>query len=369
MPVRRSGMPHPPPDDIDFALLDRFLAGECSTAEADLVRRWLATQGADARYVDAMRDALERRETAAAGRDADSAWARLARDTVDAERNADRLPPPLRLTTSALGGRWGIGRTLASPWLRAAAVVALAIGGGALWLTHQHAVPEARPASAAPAIREYATARGQRTELRLPDGTRVLLAPESRLGVPADFAVTRREFTLEGQAYFEVTHDPRKPFRVRAGNAVAYDLGTRFVVRAYRSAPAVQVVVAEGRVQLGAAGERPEMGAVLGGGDLGRLDSAGVVTTGRANLAAALAWTRGELVFADAPLSDVAAELGRWYDLDIHLADSALRIKRLTLTIGNESAPEALDAVALLVGARYQRHGQTVTFLAGLAGR
>ncbi len=55
---------------------------------------------------------------------------------------------------------------------------------------------------------------------------------------------------LEGEGYFEVTHDARRPFRVHAGDALTEDLGTRFVVRAYPELAAVDVAVAEGVVSL-----------------------------------------------------------------------------------------------------------------------
>jgi len=351
-----------PNGELDLALLDRFLAGECSAAEAERVRRWLAGWPLEGRYLDAIRDALERRNSLlGGGLDTNTAWTRLARDTVNAERNADRVPPPLRLTSQVFEPRRGIRRVLASPWLRAAVLVA-AIGAGLLLIDWTPTAPPSAVGAAPPRIREYATVRGQRSEFRLRDGTRVMLAPDSRLGGPADFAVAARELTLQGQAYFDVTHDERKPFTVRAGNALARDLGTRFVVRAYPGAHAVQVVVAEGKVQLGSV-DRPADGRpILVRGDVGRLDTAGVVATARTNVSAALAWTRGELVFVDTPLSEIAVELGRWYDLDIRVDGAALKQKRLTMRIGNDPAPVALDAVGLLVGARYEIRGQSVSF-------
>ena len=101
----------PPHDEIDFTLLDRFLAGECSPAEAERVRQWLASDEANAKYLDAVRDAL-RPSTGISDvpDDPGAGWVRLARDTVDAERTAERLPPPLRLTVSIPRERRGLAR-------------------------------------------------------------------------------------------------------------------------------------------------------------------------------------------------------------------------------------------------------------------
>jgi transmembrane sensor len=354
----------PPPDEIDFLLLDRFLAGECSPAEAELVRRWLARHEAHADYLGAVRDALPPPTgTFAAPDDPEAGWARLARNTIDAERNADRLPPPLRLTARDPREPSGPLRALATSWLRVAAAIALVAGAVAagLMVRNSKLLVFSRAGMKAQ-VREYVAARGERAELRLPDGTQVVLAPDSRLRVPADFATIDRAVMLTGHAYFDVKHDDRKPFRVSAGNTIIYDLGTQFDVRAYPGTQSVQVVVAQGKVRLAAATAPAGTGFVLSQGDVGRVDLAGTVATGRTDLGAAFAWTRGELAFDDVLLGDIAVEWARWYDLDFQIADSLLLQKRLKLRLSTESARGA-GAVAMLAGARYQQQGRVVTLI------
>ena len=86
--------------------------------------------------------------------------------------------------------------------------------------------------------------------LRLPDGTRGRLAPGSHLRVAAEFGADRRDIHLGGEAFFDVVHDPRRPFTVFAGNAGAREVGTAFSVRAYPQDSAATVVVREGEVAL-----------------------------------------------------------------------------------------------------------------------
>lgn len=356
--------PIPPSDDLDFTLLDRFLAGECSPAEADLVRQQLRGTMPDSHYLLALRNAIQVPTALAAPRDdADALWARLARDTVDVERNTERVAPPVRLE-SMLPVEPSRLRLFRASWLRAAAVLALVVGGTVFALKEKEAAPAVHHAAIPNgAAREYVAARGERIEFRLPDGTRVLLAPESKLEVPADFSATDRLVALVGQAYFDVKHDDAKPFRVRAGHAVAHDLGTRFDVRAYPGDSAVRVIVTEGQVSL-AANAPGAVGPVLGRGEMGQIDAGGTITTRRIDPADAIAWTRGELVFDDVSLHEAVQDLARWYRLDIQVVGMALREKRLTLALRAESASEAIAAVALLVGARYERRGNTVSFVA-----
>jgi transmembrane sensor len=76
------------------------------------------------------------------------------------------------------------------------------------------------------------------------------------------------------------------------------------------------------------------------------------------------AWTEGRLVFDGVPLRDAIAELGRWYDVDVRLADGALGARRLTAEVQGERLTEVLDAVAAALDLRYERAGRTVTLRA-----
>jgi ferric-dicitrate binding protein FerR (iron transport regulator) len=206
---------------------------------------------------------------------------------------------------------------------------------GAVAWRHNQAVPAApQPA------REYATARGQRSEVTLVDGTRAWLNADSRLRVPSRYGVGARNVELEGEAFFVVRHDEKRPFRVYTRDAVSEDLGTEFSVRSYPEDSAVVVVVASGRVAMGRAGTPAdsERKVALGRGQMGRLDRAGHVTvTDGVDLSGPLGWREGRLEFDQKPLADVLRELGRWY---------------------------ALEIVAGVVGLRYVREGRQVRLLA-----
>src|SRR2546429_585367 len=124
----------------------------------------------------------------------------------------------------------------------------------------------------------------------------------------------------------------QRPLRVHTTQSVTEDLGTAFVIRAYADQVATEVVVAEGRVTLSradttAATRTPAL--VLEARDLGRLDPSGVAAVRRGvDVGRYLAWTRGVLAFDGTPLGDVVLTLGRWYNVEIRLADSALAARR-----------------------------------------
>jgi len=328
-------------DERLYVLLDRYLAGEASAAEAQAVREWLA-EAPPAEHAALLEDLrLIRRVTAdpVPQTSVERAWVKASKS----------LRPSRRFLVAVIA---------------AAAVVVAVVGGWAVL-------------GRAPAWREVSTAVGHRTVVHLRDGTQITLAPKSRLRYTADYGTAHRNVYLDGQAYFQVTLDTRRPFRVHTARSITEDLGTAFVVRAYSEQNATEVVVAEGRVALwradtsqtsAALDARPDArpGLVLAARDLGRLDANGGVTLRRRiDVARQLAWTSGVLAFDGEPLRDVVLTLGRWYNVDIHLqsADSALGARPLTATFTNESIDRVVERIAMTLGLRVERGPGTVVVL------
>jgi len=347
-------IPALPDEDVDWEALARYLAGESPPAEAESVRAWLAAEPGRQALYGGLDDALGRLAFAPpADLDVEAALRR----TRERMRETPVIPlAPRAPRRSGWAAAWG------SPALRAAAAVVLLVGGALLAWTLRERGGAGAPGLAA---RAYATAAGQRDSLRLPDGTRVLLGPGSRLEVAAGYGERTRDVALSGEALFDVPHDDARPFTVRAGSALVRDLGTVFGVRS-DDAGAVRVVVTQGAVQLRPAGAAADTGVVLLRGDRGVLPPAG---RARAERAAAreddLAWTRGRLVFRDAPVERVAADLRRWYGVELRVADPALAGRRLTASFAGEPREQVLRVVALALGAELELRGDVATLRAG----
>jgi ferric-dicitrate binding protein FerR (iron transport regulator) len=103
---------------------------------------------------------------------------------------------------------------------------------------------------------------------------------------------------------------------------------------------------------------------VLAAGDLGRLDPSGGATFRRGvDVERYVAWTRGVLAFDGTPLGEVVLTLERWYNVEIHLADSALAARRLTAAFKNEPIDLVLKRIALTLGLRVEPGGGSVLLL------
>lgn len=91
---------------------------------------------------------------------------------------------------------------------------------------------------------------GQRANLTLPDGTNVWLNARSEMRYPAAFTGNKREISLDGEAYFEVTHKGGKPFVVRTDKCNVEVLGTKFNVEAYSDSEDFCTSLMEGSVRV-----------------------------------------------------------------------------------------------------------------------
>jgi ferric-dicitrate binding protein FerR (iron transport regulator) len=327
-----------PTSQLDFDLLGRYLEGHATDAEREVVERWIASDERRREAFEELRWTWHIEGYARRPRfDARRAWAEMPMWVRAGLRSSG---PVLR---ERVTNRWA---------LRVAAAVVVAVGLG-LWFTHRRTAPPPAPHDVA-----YTTQRGELRSFTLDDGTRVFLGAASRLIAPQKFG-PERVVTLEGEGYFDVVHDPARPFRVRAPGMVVQDIGTSFSVRVFPGSEIREVAVRTGEVSVSPVGTRT---ARLTPGMLLRVANKQLIL-GRADTNSYFGWTGGRLVFRDQPLGEVIETLERWYKLTIVLDDSALASGRVTATFGPQSRSEIVRTLGGLVGARaVEQRGDTAYF-------
>ncbi|HEY3133288.1 MAG TPA: FecR domain-containing protein [Gemmatimonadaceae bacterium] len=324
----------------EWERIARYVTGEAGPTEADLTKRWVE---ADSHRVEVVRllesivRNVEREESSATPVDVESALTR-----VKARFDEAKVIPFAQHQVDSDSRR-----TLVA-MLRVAAAAVIIIGGTMVW-------QNLRRSETNSAGRTFATAIGERRQVVLTDGTKVLLGPTSRLVVLR--GDDQRLVTLDGMAYFSVVHDPARPFTVKAGAISIQDVGTAFAVESDDSA-GTRVAVDSGSVAIGAADQKHSRGAVLNARDRAIVDAQGVVAVERSVVSDDdLAWIQGRLVFRDAPLILVGAELYRWYGVRLRVADSSLANLHLTASFSGEPVDRVLNVIALSLGARIERQG------------
>ena len=196
--------------------------------------------------------------------------------------------------------------------------------------------PELRASTRTAEIRRVALADGSLVTVGPQSHMRVRLAPFSRQAEVSD-----------GEVFFQVAHDPRRPFTVRAGDAVIRVTGTQFDVRA--TAGAVRVSVLSGRVEV----RRRSFWSLVRPGPPQRVLAAGqtselargaaAFSVERSTAGATGAWRNGRLYYVEAPLGDVLADLQRYTPTPLRLADGRVAQMRLTMSFETDHLQAFLD--------------------------
>ncbi|CAO3383189.1 FecR family protein [Azospirillum argentinense] len=203
---------------------------------------------------------------------------------------------------------------------------------------------------------DHRTATGAQERLQLADGSRVLMDSGTALATDLD-GDERRTRLLRGAAFFEVTPDPTRPFRVAAGPALVTVVGTAFAVRYLDDR--VTVTVRHGIVDVARSGGPAVR---LRAGEEVVVTASGVGPEHPADLSAALGWVDGRLVFEDRPLREVLNELDRYYPGLILVPDS-LADRRITGNYRLDDPARTATALAGLVRAETLRVSDVLLIL------
>lgn len=206
----------------------------------------------------------------------------------------------------------------------------------------------------------YTTELGDVRDVSLGDGSKITLNTDTSIRV--SFSDHERTITLEkGEAFFDVAKDKTRPFVVYAGNKRVMAVGTRFSVR--REHDDIQVVVAEGRVNLATSKEQqliasramqgvkehpandgrgPMPATFLDAGAVARTSNADVLVRPDAGteIEKLLSWRRGYVYFDNVPLADAVAEFNRYNARKIVIDDAEIG----TLRVGGNFRSTNIDA-------------------------
>lgn len=146
------------------------------------------------------------------------------------------------------------------------------------------------------------------TLVTLSDGTRVMLNANSTLEYPASFDDAEvREVRLKGEAHFEVTKNPHRPFVVKAGEMQTQVLGTIFDVKAYRK-DAPKVTLMQGKVKVSNADTEVEMRP----GQTATLQADKIVVSKASSSASD--WLEGDFDMDQVTLAEAMSDIGAWYN-------------------------------------------------------
>lgn len=224
---------------------------------------------------------------------------------------------------------------------------------------------------------EYRTGIGAPRVVQLEDGSRISL--DANTAVRVAYSDTERRVQLEnGQAYFQVKHNPGWQFVVVAGTHQVTDIGTEFMVR--RGAGRTAVTLLEGRVAVSSrsresAGSRqtsPEMGPgpaagspmqpiILAPGQRITFAAAGPPSLDRPRMDDVTAWLHGEIMLDDTPLTRAVAQLNRYDPARLVIADPQVARLRVSGIYHTGNNREFAFLIGKLYGVQASDRGGQIT--------
>ena len=195
--------------------------------------------------------------------------------------------------------------------LRIAAMLLISFGLG--WASQNISFKKNQPIAEV-TMQEIFVPKGQVNQVFLADGTRIWINSETRLIAPSVFATKERVVKLSGEAFFEVTKDAKRPFKVEVNGQLIEVLGTRFNVRAYNNSNEIETTLESGQVQLLNEGKttllKPGEQSVFYKNSKQLI----VTTVDPANFSS---WKDGRYEFQNKDLVEVFKVIERWYDVEI----------------------------------------------------
>ena len=200
---------------------------------------------------------------------------------------------------------------------------------------------------------------GEQLRLTLPDGSIVLLNAQSSIQFPERFDKNSRQVVLEGEAFFDVTKDPNRPFIVKTRNLNTTVLGTSFNIRAFKGKESF-VTVSTGKVKVENLDSKEHLQVQLLPNEQVVVNpNADEFNVNEVNAKNYITWTFGCLKFNNEDLEDVASELERWFDVKITLENINSSNLKVNGSFKEKKLYNILDGLCYMYDLEYKFNSET----------
>ena len=342
-------------DEKFIELIVKFLTDEASENEKEALLAWASESAENKKLYVELKDIWEVVKAEGSTRfDGTQAWQKFV-DQLDKKKKDDSKPRKLI--------------AFRNNFLRIAAAVVVTFSLSWAIFSSNSNQPKIQ------AVNEINVPLGSKTQIVLPDGSKVWINSGSKLSYKTNFNESERVLDLTGEAFFEVVKNPKKPFIVKTGALDVKAYGTSFNVKSYPDDDYVETTLVEGIVTIENESDnkqiaklKPNQKTLLRKEDgkesfdhivrkqKARAEIEKIVTVDK-NIGLILAETRPEsliawkeqkLFFNSEALEEIVPKLERWYGVEIHLQSESLKKEQFTgKFIHNEPIAQVLDAIRL----------------------
>ncbi len=158
------------------------------------------------------------------------------------------------------------------------------------------------------------TPRAGQYSLILSDGSKVWLNAASSIRFPTAFIGKERQVQITGEAYFEIAHDPSKPFHAIVDDMDVSVLGTHFNVNAYQDESVIKTTLLEGKVSI----KNGSSTAVLQPGEQAQVKGSDhLEVVKEVNVEDVIAWKNGLFSLNGTDVETLMKRISRWYDIEV----------------------------------------------------
>lgn len=201
------------------------------------------------------------------------------------------------------------------------------------------------------------TPRGGQYCVNLPDGSKVWLNAESKLTYPVVFSGNTRKIALQGEAYFEVAHNPNKPFIVDFEGSNVKVLGTHFNISAYGDGEIPKTTLLQGSVEI-SNGDRKKI--ILPGQQAISSHDIGIVNVDTNHV---MGWKNGNFSFEHERIGTVMGKISRWYDVDVKYQGDVTQEEFVGSIPKSKNLEEVLHRLELTGLLHFKIKGRSVTIM------
>ena len=288
-------------------LIYKSFSGDLSAEEQNQLENWLSESDANQKEADALKKTWQLSANFSKNLEVnlDAEFAQLQNRIDDEEKGNVKEAIVKTMPTTQKKSWW-------KPLSVAAAVLLLA---GAFFMFNQN--------SATVEMLAMETLEGEMKEVALADGSKVWLNENSKLTYPNAMNGDERRVTLAGEAFFDITKNPSKPFIIDTRDAEVKVLGTSFEVRAMDDEIRTEVVVKTGRVSLGKKNDLKPIELTANQKGIYNRETGKKLNFDVKNLNS-ISWQNNMLVFDDLPLEKVLVDVENHFGIKVILENQDL---------------------------------------------
>nr|WP_129735554.1 FecR domain-containing protein [Parabacteroides goldsteinii] len=205
---------------------------------------------------------------------------------------------------------------------------------------------------------EKVSNKGEKKNIVLSDGTKIILNSDTKLRIPADFNKEERVLEMEGEGFFDVAPDPNKPFIIKSGEARVRVLGTSFDFKSYKEDDFIKLTVSTGKVRVNVDDQDLQL-SVSPNEHLSVNKVDGNVSKETIQENNYIKWIQGSLYFNKEPIREVIKTINRTYNRKVIL-QCKNRDYKITGTHDNKNIEAVIEAICFTTGLHSRQEGDNI---------